>query len=308
MYQHYSPEELAQQYSPSSCISDIKVYIDAYITKSHQAKKLAKKEKRVLTDLLYSENKEAKIDLYLPDTNSNTPQLTKKQLHLYIHGGYWQELSKEESSFAATTFQKQGCYFAVINYPLAPNATLSEIVEQNRLAIVWLYQHAQQYGFDKNEIYLSGSSAGAHLAMMMLMTSWSPYFQDKAPVTNIMPIKGICAVSGIYDLTPIAHTYINDLLQLTPDEIIQNSPLLTPLALLNNTTHPCHIIICYGSNETDEFKRQSQAMKDKLITLGYQVTYKEISERNHFNVILDLADNNSWLYAQVIKQMNNTTL
>ncbi|GHF00071.1 alpha/beta hydrolase [Thalassotalea profundi] len=301
MYKHFSKEQLAHQYSPSSCVKDIKIYINTYIQKSKLAKEKALKDKLVHTDLAYSSSIDTTLDLYLP-YNFKRPGHQKQKLQVYIHGGYWQELSKEESSFAATNFQKHHCYFAVIDYSLAPHASLTEIVEQNRLAIVWLYQHAQEYGYDKNEIYLCGSSAGAHLAIMMLYTNWSEYISCDQLNNLVTPIKGICAVSGIYDLTPIAQTYINEPLQLTEDEILTNSPLLLPMKGAEQM--PCNIIISYGQNETTEFKRQSQELKEKLSLLGYQVCFHEIAERNHFDVILDLANENTWLFTQVLKQMD----
>lgn len=295
MYRNFDLKTLAREYSPSSCIDNIDIFIQQYVEQSQQALKLAQDHKKVVTDIQYNEcnhNKDQVLDLFLPFQSSTS----KRKLQVYIHGGYWQELSKNESSFAATNFQQHGYHFAVINYSLAPNATLSEIVEQNRRALVWLYQHADEYGYDKNEIYLSGSSAGGHLAMMMAMTNWSEYLN----VNNTI-IKGICAVSGIYDLTPIAQTYINAPLQLTDQEISILSPLFKNVE--GEQRYHCKVLLAYGDNETSEFKRQSLAMKKQLAQLGYPTVFSEINDRNHFNVILDLANTDSWLSQQVFKQM-----
>lgn len=292
MYRNFDLQTLEKEYSPSSCIDDIGIYIEQYITLSAAAKNTAIEQKRLVADIQYGSKNDEVLDIFLPFE----PTQSKRKLQVYIHGGYWQELSKDESCFAATNFQKSGYHFAVINYSLAPNASLTEIVEQNRQALIFLYRHAQKYGYDKNEIYLSGSSAGGHLAMMMALTDWSKYI-DVAQ--NI--VKGICAVSGIYDLTPIAQTYINEPLQLTEKEIVTYSPLLLNVARSNLKT--CPIIIAYGDNETNEFKRQSTAMKDYLVGQNIMVTQSEIAQRNHFNVILDLAFEDTWLCQQVIKQM-----
>ncbi len=291
MYKNFDLEQLEQEYSPSSCIDDITVFINQYINFSAEATKKALSEHSVMTDLSYGESNDELLDLYLPTQGNN------KKLQVYIHGGYWQELSKAESSFAATNFQQHGCYFAVINYSLAPDASVSEIVEQNRRAIAWLYTNAELLGFDANEIYLSGSSAGGHLAMMMLQTMWRDYIPKLA---ENQIIKGICAVSGVYDLTPIARTYINEPLQLTPLEIQQNSPI--DKVLVNK----CPVILAFGEQETREFKRQTSEMAMQLTLTGAEISCNEISKRNHFDVILDLKDPNSWLSLQVFRQMNIT--
>ncbi|MEW6989907.1 alpha/beta hydrolase [Colwelliaceae bacterium 6441] len=292
LYQHFDLKTLEQEYSPSSCIDDINLYIQQYIDQSKTALLNAQMNNKVHVNLPYGKNKDEVLDLFLPFD----PAHSKQKLQVYIHGGYWQELSKNESSFAASNFQQQGYHFAVLNYSLAPKATLTEIVEQNRRALIWLYHHANKYGYDNNEIYLSGSSAGGHLAMMMAFTDWSKYLN-----VNHTIIKGICAVSGIYDLTPIAHTYINAPLQLTDKEVKEYSPAL--LKVNNTQLQSCSIIFAYGDNETQEFKRQSVAMKNKLDEQNLTTIIAEIKNRNHFDIIVDLANETSWLSQQVFLQM-----
>ncbi|MBE8168605.1 MAG: alpha/beta hydrolase [Shewanella sp.] len=298
MYKQFDKATLEREYSPSSCVDDINVFIQQYIDLSESATSQAIAERSALLDLQYGSHADESIDLYLPIKKSDVlPIRNTKKLQVYIHGGYWQQLTKIESSFAARNFQQQGCHFAVINYSLAPNATLTQIVEQNRKAIAWLAHFAEKLGFDASEIYLSGSSAGGHLALMMLQTDWQSYIDDSA-LTDTKPfIKGVCAVSGIYDIEPITQTSVNDALQLTAEEVQVNSPIR------HNTINKCPVIIAYGDNETSEFKRQSMAMKTHLEDAGFSVPFKEIAHRNHFDVIIDLSDSESWLSQQVFKQM-----
>lgn len=299
MYRNFDLDTLEREYSPSSCIDDNNIYIEQYINQSRQATALASSQNSLVADLSYGERPEQLIDLYLPTTdNGNNPKL-----QVYIHGGYWQELSKAESSFAATNFQQHGCHFAVINYSLAPDVSLSEIVEQNRQAIAWLYQNATRFAYDPEQIYLSGSSAGAHLAMMMLQTDWAAYFDNHGvevrpkcdPDTGL--VKGVCAVSGVYDLTPLVDTCINDALRMTRAEAQANSPL----ALVLPAQPP--VILAFGEVETSEFKRQSGELAYKLIRNGNEICCQQISNRNHFDVILGLANSDSWLCQQVFAQM-----
>jgi hypothetical protein len=41
----------------------------------------------------------------------------------------------------------------------------------------------------------------------------------------------------------------------------------------------------------------------KLSQAGIEVSCNEITNRNHFDIILDLSDPNSWLCHQVFRQM-----
>ncbi|GHF87620.1 alpha/beta hydrolase [Thalassotalea marina] len=292
MYRNFDLATLEKEYSPSSCVEDINVYIEQYIEQSKKQKQQAKLTNSLRENLSYGASPEQTLDLFIPNANVQS----QHKLMVYIHGGYWQELSKEESCFAAGNFQQHGIHFAVINYTLAPKATLSEIVAENRRALAWLFHHAHEFGYQADEIYLAGSSAGAHLVTLMALTDWHQHFGIESQF-----IKGICAVSGIYDLTPIQQTYINEPLQLSQQDVSVFSPLLTKEFLTKFTQ--CKTIIALGENETQEFKRQSLEFYQMVCTQQKNCEFKQIASRNHFDVILDLADSKSWLFQQVLKQM-----
>ena len=285
VYATFDQDTLDREYSPSSCIDDIDVYLDEYARTSKAAKSDALKGNACDADQRYGPGAEETLDLFLPAERGSAP------LHVFIHGGYWQLLSKDESCFAAPMFQQHGSLFAALNYTLAPQQTLTGIVEENRRAITWLYQNADDWGFDRERIYLSGHSAGAHLAMMMLQTDW-PKFGLPHDV-----IKGVCAVSGVFDLEPVRLSYVNDVLGMDTSEAERNSPIRHSL------TNRCPVIFAYGDNETNEFKRQTDEYETVLQDAGIPVTLREIADRNHFDVILDLADTSSWLSRQVFSQM-----
>ena len=285
VYAQFDQSALDREYSPSSCIADISIYLDAYADRSAAARQSALADGLYNGDLRYGDGPDETLDLFLPRTAETAA------LQVYIHGGYWQLLSKDESSFAAGAFQRHGAAFAALNYTLAPQQSLSGIVEENRRAIAWLYNNADRLGFDRERIFLSGSSAGAHLAIMMLLTDWPAY---KLPKNAI---KGVCAVSGIYDLEPVRLSYVNDKVGMDSREATDNSPLQH---LLRNT---CPVILAYGDNETAEFKRQTDDFRKRLVAGGTDVTFREIRDRNHFDVILDLADDSSWLFRSIQRQM-----
>jgi arylformamidase len=130
---------------------------------------------------------------------------------------------------------------------------------------------------------------------MMLSTDWPAYGMPADAV------RGICAVSGIFDLEPVRHTYVNQALGMTAEEAFENSPSAQPLR------NSCPVILAHGDNETGEFKRQSAAYAARLAATGVPVTMKEIKGRNHFDVILDLCESHTWLSRAVLAQMGIVT-
>lgn len=285
VYASFDQENLDREYSPSHLIDDRAIYIDRYADLSRAAREAATGKHNCDLDLQYGPGKEETLDLFMPEDLEQAP------LHIFIHGGFWQLLSKNESSFAAPMFQERGSFFAALNYTLAPEQTLTGIVEETRRSISWLYQNAERWGFDRERIFLSGHSAGAHLAMMMLVTDW----EQRALPKDL--VKGVCAVGGVFDLEPVRLSYVNDVVGMDADEAKRNSPIL------HDIENRCPVIFVYGDNETDEFKRQTDEYAGKLVNENIPVTLREIPDRNHFDLILDLTDADSWLSQRVLSQM-----
>src|SRR4051812_27778526 len=118
---------------------------------------------------------------------------------LFIHGGYWRSLDKRDFSFLAPTWVDAGVSLAVVNYDLCPNVTIDEIVRQMLRASRWLWLHAEEFGMDQDRLYVSGHSAGGHLAAMM-MSALFPVLDANLPKDLF---KGALAISGVYDLRPL---------------------------------------------------------------------------------------------------------
>lgn len=253
----------ADAYSPSKALpdGDLTPFIERYIDESNTAYQLLTR----LKTLRYGPLASNTVDIALADCDQPAP------LHVFIHGGYWQALSKRDSFFAAPEFVAQGCAFAAVDYTLCPDATLPEIVDECRAALLALANHADELGVDPKRIVLSGSSAGAHLTAMVCQTL--PAHQRPS---------GVVMLSGVYELEPLIGTYINDAVGLDRPTALANSPVL-----LDAIGFP-PAIITYGAQEPDEFKRQSRAFAHHVTKAGGTVDLFETAGRNHFNIVFDL--------------------
>lgn len=258
----------ADAYSPSKALSDgdLMPFIRAYIAESAAAYAANPSVKT----LEYGAKPANTLDIVIPKANGPVP------LHVFIHGGYWQELSKKESFFLASQTVQQGIAFATLDYTLAPEASLDEIVAECTEALVFLIDAASDLGIDPARIIVSGSSAGAHLAAMCSLKLPA----DKQP-------SGVVLVSGVYDLEPLIGTYVNDALNLDLAAAQRNSPALATLA-----TFP-KAIIAWGGHETDEFKRQSRHFAELLSAAGRSAEMIEMTPRNHFDIVFDLANDST---------------
>lgn len=268
---HLTDAEREREYSPSSCLpdGDYRPFIDQYQTASLAAWSQLEVLPGARTSVVaYGQSAAQTIDVALPALSGPAPPLL-----VFIHGGYWQELSKRESRFGASDCVARGWAFAAVDYTLAPAADVATIVDECRQGLRALQAEASTLGFDPGRVFVAGSSAGAHLAAMVALDP------DRAGP----PVRGTVLVSGIYELAPLVGTSINDALGLDVAAAERVSPLRAPL-----TGFP-PALVAYGENETGEFKAQSHDFARALDTVGTPVSLLEVPGRNHFDVVLDLA-------------------
>jgi arylformamidase len=258
---------LEREYSPSSCIAgNYQPFIAAYKNDSITACQYAIDKGAIWSKHTYGKAEAATLDFCRPLSVAGS---TKPGLLVFIHGGYWQELSAKDSLFPSAGCIDHGIAFAAIDYTLAPHASLAEIVMQCRYALTWIVANADTLGFDANRIVVAGSSAGAHLAASVALT-------------HAASIHALVLVSGVYELEPLVSTTINDAVGLTRDTAQEQSPLLHLQRGFPRS------IVCWGEIETGAFKRQSETFANALRGLGTACTTYEVAGRNHFDIILDL--------------------
>lgn len=276
----------AVQYNARASVEDF----DACMTEYAMLAQQAKAQTPGIYDLHYGMGAAERLDLF-PSIGQPAPLL------VFIHGGYWHSQRKEEACSMAATFARSGVAVATLEYTLAPEATLAEIVREVRSAIAWLYHHGAQFGVDPERIYVSGSSAGGHLSGMLIADDWQQRYQLPVDV-----IKGALALSGLYDLRPLCDTYINDWLFLTPDQ----AQGLSPLFMLPQKQHAPQILLDVGAKETQGFKNQTQAYYVACLEQGLSVQLLNDSHSNHFTLVNALANPDSPMFKQVMAMIRST--
>ena len=114
-------------------------------------------------DVAYGPQPGERLDIFPAlGTDGAAPVVT------FIHGGYWRNKDKSDYRYLAPAFIEAGVTVAMINYTLAPHASMDEIVRQNRAAVAWLVDNIADHGGDPARIHVTGHSAGGHLVAMLL--------------------------------------------------------------------------------------------------------------------------------------------
>jgi len=186
---------------------------------------------------------------------------------LFIHGGYWQMRSKEVFTIFAEGPLAHGINVALIGYTLAPDATLEEIVAEIHAGIDYLTGQLPALGANDDGIVVSGWSAGGHLTAMAL---------------SHPKVKAGMAISGIYDLEPIRHSYLNVKLGLDEAMSRRNSPM----AQAGGPMKPLALVV--GAAELPLLRKQTADFAGHRARYGLPVSYEEIPGANHFTIMPEM--------------------
>jgi len=220
--------------------------------------------------IAYGDGPNMTLDLF-PAAGGSNPLL------IFIHGGYWRSMDKDDHAFVALGLVPEGVSVASINYALAPSVSLDEIVAQVQAAIAWLHTNAARASADPAKLHVCGHSAGGHLTAAMLSTDWAARGMPADTLKSGMPI------SGVFNLRPLLKTSINDDVGLDDAAAHRNSPLL------HLPTHGAPMLAAVGLGETDQFVAQSKGFATAWSNAGFDGSFLGVPELHHFNILTDLA-------------------
>lgn len=207
---------------------------------------------------------------------------------VFVHGGYWRVMTSGHFSYLAAPLVQAGWNVAMIEYDLCPNVTMYTLTEQCRRGLAWLTQNADQYSSGCDEIIITGHSAGGHLTGMLFATEWAPYGVDASI------ISGGIAISGLFDLDPIAATPMNEDLRLDTRSVAD----LSPARLVPTVEAP--LVLTVGERESSEFHRQNHILKGAPGWADITTEPVVMQGRHHFDILDDLMNLDSPMWASLL--------
>ena len=275
--------ERDRQYNARASVADF----DACVREYAELSALARTQCVGIYDVHYGLSALERLDIF-PTKKTQHPS----PVLIFIHGGYWRAQTKEDAALMAKAYTDAGVAVVTLEYPLLPKATLAETVRSVRSAVAWLYRNGQTYGIDRDRIFASGSSAGGHLTGMLMAPGWQSDYDLPDEV-----IRGGVGLSGLYDIRPLCETHINAWLRLHAEQ----AELLSPLFQL--PSYPAPLVLAVGGLETDGFKNQTEIYERAWRDKGYPVERVMAADRNHFNLLSEMARPDSELNAATLRMI-----
>lgn len=168
-----------------------------------------------LNDLSYIDSPSTKNDslqqlnLIVPESASNIPLL------IWIGGGAWAYGDRHAEMDLARMFAREGMAVASLSHRMSPaiwrDPELSDGVQHPAhvqdiaAAFKWLYDHADMYGYDQDQVFIGGYSSGGHLAALLSMDA--KYLKEVG--LERQHIKGVIPIAGAYDIANYHEAFLN---------------------------------------------------------------------------------------------------
>lgn len=257
----YTQSELDRAYDQANWAPDRAAIIARYATDSAMVRRAIKPRTES-----YGPTAAETLDIFAPRDPGRAP------IHVFIHGGAWLSLSKDDASAPAPTFLDMGAIYIALGFANIPAVRLPNMVDQCRRALAWIHTNAASFGGNADAIHISGHSSGGHLAAVMLTTDWTSLGKPADLV------KSALLLSGVYDLYPAMLSSRRNYLKLTSDECLAFSPMRHL-----DRVH-CPVAVSVGDEESPEFKRQAQVMGDALAGMGLLRLRATQFNQNHFQM------------------------
>lgn len=227
-------------------------------------------------------------DIYeKPDLPDQSP------FFVFIHGGYWQESSKDGNTFMVQTLAEAGFRVCLIGYDLCPNVTLSELYDEVQVALAKVLIAAkEEYG--SREVVLCGHSAGACLAMAMLTRNrWT-----SLPNTHL--IRAVFLLGGIYDLTEARYADVvnkDNLLGITDENFSKLSPFQEDYSHLAEERVLVSVIV--AEFDAPGLVKQGNEIAVKLKDQGAHSELLVAKEFDHFELVTELRHSNNFIIDRI---------
>lgn len=251
-------------------VNDIRIGIGESDKKRDKGLKTPNDIKR-FDNINYGNDEMQVLDVYRPlNVNSKLPVIVN------VHGGGWVYGSKECYQYYCMSLAQYG--FAVVNfsYRLAPEYKFPASLEDTCKVFDWILENSEYYGFDIENIFAIGDSAGGHiLSLYSCMCSdvdMCEYFGFK-PNSYFAP-KAIALNCGVY--SPFLDNEDDTLTKKLLKEVMIDSTSEKEIYYMNVLNHinknfpPSFIMTCNG----DFLKKQAIALAQGLTENNSEFLFK----------------------------------
>jgi acetyl esterase/lipase len=224
-------------------------------------------------NIAYGADRQQRLDVYVPDPPAGIP----RAVVVFWHGGRWRFGDKADYRFVGAALAQSGYVAVVANYRHYPQVKMPGFMSDAAQAASWAVAHAEEFGGDRERLYLMGHSAGAHMAALVTLDK-SYFAATGQPVPRI---AGVIGLSGPYDFLPLLEPDVQDM--FGPPQIYPQSQ---PINFVRADAPP--MLLMHGLNDDTVRPKNSRNLAAALSALGVPVTLKLYPKLWHADTVAAL--------------------
>lgn len=119
------------------------------------------------------------LDVYAPRKADNLPVM------VFFYGGSWKSGAKKTYHFLGNRLARRNVIVVIADYPLSPEYQVPAMQQAALEAVNWTKDHIAESGGDPDRIFVSGHSAGGHLASLIAVKE-----DELKPSENVKKLAG----------------------------------------------------------------------------------------------------------------------
>jgi acetyl esterase/lipase len=227
----------------------------------------------VAEGIAYGADPRQRLDVYSPtDIADCAPVL------VYFYGGRWKSGKRSYYRFVGEAFATRGYLVVVPDYRLYPSVRFPAFVEDGARALKWVERNASRYGGNPQRIILSGHSAGAHLAALLLFDQ--RYLGTFDFCRN--RILGFIGLAGPYAFNPLAYESTRVVFST-----VQDPDQARPIAFVDGSEPP--VLLMHGGSDDTVEMANAQELAARVRKAGGEARFIRYARRSHIGLILSVA-------------------
>jgi len=229
-------------------------------------------------DQRYGDDRLQRYDIYAPRDTRDAPVL------VFWHGGGWTNGYRDYARFMAPHVTRLGMVLVAPSYRLAPAHRMPAPLDDCLAVLATLIREVGSYGGAANRFYLSGHSAGGHLAAMTALRRdrWAGAGVPTDAICGCLPISGIM---DLYHPAPAPGSLeerVYTTVLADPDE----DAVMSPLCWTVGNRLP--FLLSRGERDSERVIRSNQRLLALLQLQDGPVRLAVQAGRDHFQTHSDL--------------------
>lgn len=186
-----------------------------YVLKQIKCDEVVQRTENV--EILGDDNNKIPLRIYVPSESNNLPVM------VYFHGGGWTFGGIDEADAVCRRLANHlECIIVSVEYRLAPEFPFPKPLEDCYAATKWVADHIQLFGGDKENIIVSGESAGGNLAAAVALLARDKRGLKLSAQVLIYPAISSIIRDDVYDQCPDHYFMTKDVMKYFWSMYIQN--------------------------------------------------------------------------------------